>query len=124
MDQKYSLESFIEKKLNDKASFNDFITVFACLSLSDEKLNNLLDCIGDKEIILEDPIKANYIRIIPVQYAGFPALRLDIKKRNLTAGTAEVVCSCMDNSNFPEFAEQQITKFLLYFKNHIGFCSS
>jgi len=95
LDQEYSLESFIESKLYDKATFNDFITVFTYLSLSDEKLNNLLDCIGDKEIITDSIYKRINRREKQGGYFNYKKYVLDLqdllKKSSTDAGAIDVL---------------------------------
>lgn len=78
----------------------------------------------EKEIVLEKPVKAVFIRIIPTVFSGYPALRIDIKKRNLTAGAAELCYRCQRNAvedNSMPNIEKQIEVFLPLFRNHIGF---
>ncbi len=85
-DQEYSLERFIEEKLNEKATFNDFITVFAYLSFSDEKLNNLLDCIGSREIMTDSIFRRIYGRNKQGGYFNYKRYVLDLQDLLKKAG--------------------------------------
>jgi hypothetical protein len=115
LDQEYSLESFIEKKLNDKASFNDFITVFAYLSLSDEKLNKLLDCIGNKEIITDSIYKRINRREKQGGYFNYKKYVLDLQELLKKSGNDAVgidvlrglIKSNSDGAAFSEFFADQ-----------------
>jgi hypothetical protein len=118
-------------KLQGSAKHNSFIKQFDLMfSINGKEWKTLPGITGlestdqEKEIILEKPVKAAFIRITPIDFNGFPALRLDIKKRNLTAGSAELYYRCPGNTgegNSMQVIQKHIEVFLPYFRNYIGF---